>query len=122
MVNAIEIGKRIESARSDLNLTQDELAKELGLNKSTIQRYETGKVQRIKIPVLEAMAKVLNVSSEWLSNKSNSREINSQKNQSTELSIENINHLEKYNMLNDLGKIKLNERLDELLELTKYKK
>lgn len=122
MVNAIEIGKRIESARSELNLTQDELAKELGLNKSTIQRYETGKVQRIKIPILEAMAKVLNVSPEWLSNKSNSREINSQKNQSTELSSENINHLEKYNMLNDLGKIKLNERLDELLELIKYKK
>lgn len=69
MIDVIEIGKRIGSARKDLNLTQEELAKELGLNKSTIQRYETGQVQRIKIPVLAAMAKILNVSPEWLSNK-----------------------------------------------------
>lgn len=31
-------------------------------------------------------------------------------------------HIEKYNMLNDDGKAKLNERLDELLELPKYRK
>lgn len=121
MIDVIEIGKRIESARKDLNLTQEELAKELGLNKSTIQRYETGQVQRIKNPVLAAMAKILNVSPEWLSNKSENKKNNLQINTKAYSNQDKI-HIEKYNMLNDDGKAKLNERLDELLELPKYRK
>ena len=74
MADIIEIGKRIESARTDLKLTQEELAQKLGLNKSTIQRYETGQVKKIKLPVLETMAKILNVNPAWLSDKSNNRE------------------------------------------------
>lgn len=74
MADVIKIGKRIESARTDLKLTQEELAKKLGLNKSTIQRYETGKVMKIKIPVIDAMAKALNVNPAWLSDKSDNRE------------------------------------------------
>lgn len=70
MANVIEIGKRIESARLELKLTQEELAKELGLNKSTIQRYEAGKIQKIKIPVIESMARILKVNPAWLSDKS----------------------------------------------------
>ncbi len=120
MIDVIEIGKRIESARKELNLTQEELAKELGLNKSTIQRYETGQVQRIKLPVIAAMAKILNVSPDWLSNKSENKKQNLQTNKEF-LNKDKI-HLEKYNMLNDDGKAKLNERLDELLELPKYRR
>ncbi len=70
----IKIGKRIESARTDLKLTQEELAKKLGLNKSTIQRYEAGKVMKIKIPVIDAMAKALNVNPAWLTDKSDNKE------------------------------------------------
>lgn len=73
MADAMKIGKRIEMARTDLKLTQEELAKELGLNKSTIQRYETGKVMKIKLPVIDAMAKVLKVNPAWLSDKSDDR-------------------------------------------------
>lgn len=75
MADAAKIGKRIESARTELNLTQEELAKELGLNKSTIQRYETGQVKKIKIPVIDAMAKILNVNPSWLSDQSENREV-----------------------------------------------
>lgn len=46
MADIVKIGKRIESARTELNLTQEDLAKELGLNKSTIQRYETGQIKK----------------------------------------------------------------------------
>lgn len=75
MADAVKIGKRIESARTELNLTQEELAKELGLNKSTIQRYETGQVKKIKIPVIDAMAKILKVNPSWLSDRSENREV-----------------------------------------------
>lgn len=67
----IEIGKRIKLRREELNLTQEDLGNVLFLNKSTIQRYENGKVERIKIPVLHAMAKALNVDPKWLALKTN---------------------------------------------------
>lgn len=66
MEKNIEIGKRIKFRREELGMTQEELGNLLWLNKSTIQRYETGKIANIKLPVIHAMAKQLNVSPEWL--------------------------------------------------------
>lgn len=62
----IEIGKRIKQRRLELELTQEELGKRLALNKSTIQRYESGAISSIKLPVLQAIAKHLNVNPDWL--------------------------------------------------------
>lgn len=69
-----EIGKRIKRAREERNMSQEELGDRLGLNKSTIQRYESGRVQRIKQPILENMAKALNVDPSWLTLKSDDPE------------------------------------------------
>lgn len=66
MEKNIEIGKRIKLRREELGMTQEELGNLLWLNKSTIQRYESGKIASIKLPVIHAMAKQLNVSPEWL--------------------------------------------------------
>lgn len=73
MADIVTIGARIKQSREDKGLTQEELGKALGMNKSTVQRYETAKIEKIKLPVLEAMAQILNVSPEWLSDKSDIR-------------------------------------------------
>lgn len=73
MADIVVIGNRIKQAREENGLTQEELGKILGLNKSTVQRYETAKIEKIKLPVIEAMAQILNVNPEWLSDKSNIR-------------------------------------------------
>lgn len=65
-MDSMEIGKRIKKRRKELLLTQEELGKKLNFNKSTIQRYENGKIDTIKLPVLQAIAKALNVSPEYL--------------------------------------------------------
>lgn len=62
----IEIGARIKQARESKEMSQEELGTQLGLNKSSIQRYESGQVQRIKLPILENMAKILDVNPNWL--------------------------------------------------------
>ncbi len=66
MDKEIEIGKRIKMCREKAEITQDELGQVLGLNKSTIQRYEAGKIVKIKLPVLQAMANALNVDPNYL--------------------------------------------------------
>lgn len=61
-----EIGARIAARRSALGLTMDEVAQRIGVAKSTIQRYEKGQIQKIKLPVIESIASVLNVNPDWL--------------------------------------------------------
>lgn len=73
MANNIIIGSRIKMIREEKGFTQEELAKALGLNKSTIQRYETAKIEKIKLPVIDAIAQKLDVNPEWLSDKTDIR-------------------------------------------------
>lgn len=66
MCNPIEIGSRIKTRREELNLTLKDVADRIGVASSTILRYENGTIQRIKLPVIEAIAKALDVSPTWL--------------------------------------------------------
>ena len=72
-MNQTEIGRRIKEQRIAKELTQEQLGNALGLNKSTIQRYETGQVDKIKLPVLQQMAKILDVNPEWIACKTDGR-------------------------------------------------
>lgn len=73
MANNKKIGERIKQVREEKGLTLEELAKQLGLNKSTIQRYESAKIEKIKLPIIEAIAQQLDVNPEWLSDKTEIR-------------------------------------------------
>lgn len=66
MINNSEVGKRIENRRTELGLTLQDIANEVGVAISTIQRYEQGKIGKVKLPVMEAIAAALNVSTDWL--------------------------------------------------------
>lgn len=64
------IGNRIEQRRKNLGLTLEFVAGEVGVAKSTVQRYEKGTIEKIKLPVIEAIARVLNVNPAWICCKS----------------------------------------------------
>lgn len=68
------IGARIEQRRKELGLTLDDIAQEIGVAKSTVQRYEKGTIEKIKLPVIEAIARALNVNPAWLCFKSDAME------------------------------------------------
>lgn len=67
-----EIGARIKLAREANGYTLEYVAKEIGVATSTVQRYETGAFERLKLPVLFGISKVLNVSPDFLSCKDGS--------------------------------------------------
>lgn len=75
MLNTKETGDRIRLAREEIGLTQEMLGKMLGMNKSTVQRYEAGKIAKIKIPVIKEIATALAVSPEWLLLESDDKKI-----------------------------------------------
>lgn len=61
-----EIGLRIRQARELAKKSQREVATLTNLAPSTILRYENGTVERLKMPVIEAIANALNVDADWI--------------------------------------------------------
>lgn len=57
----MEIGQKIKKARLEKGLTQQELGDIIGVQKSAIAKYESGRVVNIKRNTLQKIAKALNI-------------------------------------------------------------
>ena len=66
--------KKIKQARLQKGLTQEELGKIVGLQKSAIAKYETGRVVNIKRSTLQKLAKALDLRGSDLIIESNPKE------------------------------------------------
>lgn len=66
MNNIVDIGRKMRDKRQEKGMTLDDIAAEVKVAKSTVQRYETGKIETPKIPVVREIAKALGVSAQWL--------------------------------------------------------
>lgn len=60
------MAKRIKERRIAMNLTQEELASKLNLQKSAIAKYENGRVENIKRSTIEKMAQILDCKPSFL--------------------------------------------------------
>lgn len=60
------VAERIKQLRKEANLTQEELADQLGLKKVSIQKYENGGVTNIKSQTLEKLGEIFNVSPAYI--------------------------------------------------------
>ena len=65
------MANRIKELRKQQNLTLAEVAKRVGVSESTMQRYESEKISKIKYETMEALANLFNVSPEYLMGWSN---------------------------------------------------
>ena len=57
----MEIGQKIKNARIEKGMTQEQLGKIVGVQKSAIAKYESGRVINIKRSTLQKIAKVLDI-------------------------------------------------------------
>lgn len=103
-----KIGLRIMSAREAANLTKKDLASKVHVANSTIMRYEKGQINKIKMPIIEAIANALDVNPLWLLGKSNVQSINSFLNTISQnnlcLSENEKDLIKKYRALSPAGK------------------
>lgn len=58
--------QRLQKAIADSGMTYAELEEKTGIAKSSLQRYATGATKKIPIDFIEAIARVANVSLEYL--------------------------------------------------------
>ena len=59
-------GERIKQCRIKNHLTQDDVARHLGIGKQAVYKYEIGAVTNIPLENLEKMASLFNTSPEYL--------------------------------------------------------
>ena len=69
----IEIGKRIKQSREEKGMSLQDVADLTGVARSTVQRYETGKIDKIKLPILESSARSLEVRPDWIIGKTDKK-------------------------------------------------
>ena len=73
-VDLKKIGKRIEEERTKRNLTQEDLAKELNINREKVSRIETG-TRPLSIYDLVKIAYIFDVPTDYLLCRTNNKEI-----------------------------------------------
>lgn len=130
-----KIAERLKYARVELrDLTLEDIAKASGVARSTVQRYETAKIQKVKIPVIESFARVLNVNPCWLSGYDvpmarEDTSVTKKKELNEADLLEAIKDIygsasalmfERYLKLDEIDQAKILERLEMLLEADKY--
>lgn len=62
----MNIYEKIRARREELKLTIEDVAKALGVNKSTVSRYESEQIKKMSIDMIEPLADVLKCTPEYL--------------------------------------------------------
>ena len=65
-MNQINIGQRIKKKREQHKLSLQYVADKLDVNRSSVMRWENGETSRIKLPMLERLAQILQTTPEYL--------------------------------------------------------
>jgi len=74
MFSPKQVGERIKERRTELKLSMPELGKRIGVNKSTIQRYEADGVDPKRTMIIKGLAEGLLTTPEWLTGLSDDKE------------------------------------------------
>lgn len=61
-----EIGSRITIARERRGMSKKDVASKINVADSTIGRYENGEIEKIKMPVIEAIANAVGANPMWI--------------------------------------------------------
>ena len=94
----MEIGQKIKEARNKKKLTQQELGELIGVQKSAIAKYESGRVVNIKRSTLQKIASALNIRPSELIFENSPKE-------SAEFHVKIISDLELMDSLKDYYKL-----------------
>lgn len=119
MLTHTEIGRRIELRRKELGLTLTDVASGVGVAASTIQRYEKGRFDKIKMPVIEAIAVALHVNPEWLIG-TTTDPVGYDDGDLATLTQKERQIVERFPRLNDEGKARVAEYMDDLITGGRY--
>lgn len=62
----MNMGERIREKRNEIGISQTELAKKIGMDKTTVSKYESGAIKNPKISTIILMANIFGCSVSYL--------------------------------------------------------
>ena len=65
-MDQLRIGERIKKRREEIGLSLQHVADKLDVNRSSVMRWENGETNRIKLPIVEKLAQILQTSPDYL--------------------------------------------------------
>lgn len=110
------ISDRLKKALEIRDMTQADLVKKTGIGKSSISTYLSGSYEP-KQKNTYKLAKALNVNEAWLTGYDVDIE---RKDNSVNLSNKELKLVQNYNLLNDVGKLEAQKRIEELTLIDMY--
>lgn len=118
-MKAMTMGEYIRNLRKKNNMTQEQLGKKLSppVNRAAINKWESGQVENIKRSYIEQMSSLFNVRPTELMCFEDEPV---QKNKYIQLRPDESHLLGNYNLLNDNGKDKAQEYVEDLSDNPKY--
>nr|WP_304053027.1 helix-turn-helix domain-containing protein [Enterocloster clostridioformis] len=96
MLTPKEVGQRIKQRRNEIGISMPELGRRVGVNKSTIQRYETDGVNPNRSMIINGLADALQTTPEWLTGLSEEKEVMEANNSRTLCEDEVMGHLNDF--------------------------
>lgn len=126
----MSMGDRIRYLRESRGMTQEELGAKIGVQKAAIQKYEKGMVENIKRSSIKIMADLFGVSPCYLMGWDEederinelSEEVKFIEKIQAQYGKEAVQLLSALVQLNDMGKQKALENIQDLLDVPKYRK
>lgn len=108
-----EIGNLIYDRRKELGLTLEEVGNAVGVSKSTVKKWENGFISNMRRDKIEKLSKVLEISPVRLLGITTKTYFQPNDPQFVKL-------VYLYDSLNDIGKEKAVERVEELTEIERF--
>lgn len=96
MLTPKEVGRRIKERRNEIGISMPELGRRVGVNKSTIQRYETDGVNPSRSMIINGLADALQTTPEWLTGLSDEKEVKETGDSRTVCEGEVLDHLNDF--------------------------
>lgn len=130
----MKTGTLIRELRKAHNMTQEDLGNLLGVKKAAIQKYEKGEIVNLKLATIKKLCEVFQVEPGRLiypEAEKFDREYNSNKIQievklieeiEAQYGLEAVNMIAPFTKLNETGKAKAIDMIEDLAEIEKYTK
>lgn len=110
-----EVGNLIRARRKELGLTLEDVGNAVGVSKSTVKKWEDGYISNMRRDKIQSLAKILQLNPVRLLGVKVTHLLQPDDPQLMKM-------MSLYHSLNDIGKEKAIERLEELAEIERYRK
>lgn len=114
-MNITITGKRLRQLREERQMSQEDVARLLKINRTTYLKYENGDSRPVR--KLKELADLFGVSSDYIMGFSDSPK----QEKGRVLSLQESKLLERFHLLDHDDQVRITERIETLLEADKYK-